>query len=142
MILPDVNVLIYAFNQSANDHLAYRDWLDDLINGDSAFAMSELVASGFIRAVTHPKIFPNAFSLEMALAFVETIHNQPHCCLLRPSVRHWSIFKKLCNQSDARGGLISDAYHAALAIEHGCEWITTDRDFARFEQLKWRHPLK
>ncbi|MEN6506639.1 MAG: PIN domain-containing protein [Planctomycetaceae bacterium] len=59
-----------------------------------------------------------------------------------PGSRHWQIFTDLCRQTEARGNIIADAYLAALAIESGCEWISTDRDYARFPDLKWRHPLE
>jgi predicted nucleic acid-binding protein len=62
--------------------------------------------------------------------------------IVSPGRKHWEIFLRLCREGDARGNLVSDAYHAALAIENGCEWITTDRDFARFPGLKWRSPLE
>ncbi|MEK7270556.1 MAG: PIN domain-containing protein, partial [Planctomycetota bacterium] len=65
----------------------------------------------------------------------------PNCVLLSPGKRHWDIFSGLCRKAGAKGNLIADAYLAALAIETGSEWITTDRDFARFPGLKWRHPL-
>ena len=58
-----------------------------------------------------------------------------------PGARHWAIFERLCKHAGAKGNLVADAYLAALAIERGCEWVTTDRDFSRFEGLKWRHPL-
>jgi predicted nucleic acid-binding protein len=62
--------------------------------------------------------------------------------VLTPGDRHWQIFSDLCRTSHAKGNLVADAYHTALAIEHGCEWITADRDFARFKGLRWRHPLQ
>ena len=80
--------------------------------------------------------------LSSALAFVDALLNQPNAVVLRPGARHWAIFSSLCRAAEARGNLVADAYHAALAIEHGCEWITTDRDYARFTGLRWRHPLK
>jgi len=63
------------------------------------------------------------------------------CFRVVPGTRHWNLFSDLCRRSHARGNLITDAYLAALAIEAGAEWITTDRDFARFPKLQWRHPL-
>jgi hypothetical protein len=79
--------------------------------------------------VTHPKIFNPPGLLHDALSFVEQIRSQPNCVIVSPQQRHWDIFKNLCEQADARGNLIPDAFHAALAIETGSEWITTDRDF-------------
>ena len=79
--------------------------------------------------------------MDAALAFVTTLRDRPNCTLVAPGARHWEIFTRLCRETDAKGNLIADAYLAALAIESGSEWITTDRDYARFAGLRWRHPL-
>jgi toxin-antitoxin system PIN domain toxin len=101
---------------------------------------SDLVVSGFLRVVTHPRIFTPPTPLERALEFAEALRSQPHCIVLAPGERHWSIFTRLCRVGEARGNLVPDAYLAALAIESGSELATTDRDFARFEELDWRAP--
>jgi predicted nucleic acid-binding protein len=75
------------------------------------------------------------------LAFVAELRAQPHRVLVQPGTRHWEIFERLCRECRARGNLVSDAYLAALAIESGCERVTTDRDYSRFAGLRWRHPL-
>ena len=97
--------------------------------------------SGFLRVVTHPKVFTRPTPLSQALAFCETLRSQPNAALLSPGPRHWGIFAGLCAGADARGNLIPDAYFAALAIETGSEWITTDGDYRRFRGLRVRHPL-
>ncbi len=142
MILPDVNVLVYAFKSGAQDHSAYRSWLVGALEGPQPLGLSELVLSGVMRVVTHPRVFDVPSSPEEALDFVEALRAAPTSVVLPPGPRHWSIFTDLVSSARPRGGLVSDAYHAALAIEHGCEWITTDRDFARFPGLTWRHPLQ
>jgi toxin-antitoxin system PIN domain toxin len=141
MILPDVNVLVYAHREDAPNHAAYRAWLESVVNSDQAYGMSDLVLSGFLRVVTHPRVFNRPSELDQALAFVTDVRNQPNCVVVRPGPRHWTIFQGLCRAVNARGNLIPDAYLAALAIESGSEWITTDRDYSRFSQLSWRHPL-
>ena len=141
MILPDVNVVIYAHRQDAPIIRHFRAWLEDVVSADESFAMSELVLSGFVRIVTNPRIFRPPSSAEAAFTFCEQLLAQPGCVPVRPGPRHWGIFARLCRESGARGPLVPDAYFAALAIEAGCEWITTDRDFARFKGLRWRHPL-
>jgi len=103
--------------------------------------MADLVLSGFLRIVTHPRIFDPPSLLKDALAFVEEVLDQPHCVRVQPGQRHWEIFVQLCRDSGARGNLVPDAYLAALAIESGSEWITSDRDFGRFPGLRWCHPL-
>ncbi len=142
MILPDVNVLVYAHRADASNHAAYRRWLEDVINGDQAYGMADIVLSGFLRVVTHPRIFDPPSDLAAALAFANQVRNQPNCIPLNPGERHWTIFSRLCQQAGVKGNLVPDAYLAALAIESGSEWVTTDRDFSRFPGLKWHHPLE
>ena len=73
--------------------------------------------------------------------FAAALRDRSNAVLVAPGPRHWTIFERLCTESGARGNLVPDAYHAALAIESGSEWITTDRDYGRFPGLRWRHPL-
>ena len=141
MILTDINVFVYAHRSDSPGHPAYRDWLEDLINSDQAYGYSDLVLSGFLRVVTHPRVFNPPSSLSSALAFTEIIRNQPNAVQVAPGERHWDIFKGLCDAVNAKGNLIPDAYLAALAIESGSEWITTDGDFGRFPGLNWRRPF-
>ncbi len=141
MLLPDVNVLVYAFRRDATDHEKYRAWLDSTVNGDSSYACSDVVLSGFVRIVTHSRIYREPSPLPEALAFARVVRDQPICRPVSPGPQHWSIFTRLCQQAGAKGNLVPDAFLAALAIESGCEWVTTDRDYARFPGLRWRHPL-
>jgi uncharacterized protein len=141
VIVTDVNVLVYAYRAEALHHECYRRWLEMVANGDEAFALSDGVLSGFVRVVTHPRIFRPPSPIEHALGFAEDLLGQPNCVMIRPGPRHWGLFTRLCRESGAKGNLVPDAYLAALAIEAGCELITTDRDFARFKGLRRRHPL-
>jgi toxin-antitoxin system PIN domain toxin len=141
MVLPDVNVLVYAHREETAKHQACRDWLEGIVNGDEAYAVSELVLSGFIRVVTHPKVFKRPSKIEDALAFVEGVRDQPHCVRIEAGPRHWDLFKRLCVEAGVKGNLVPDAYLAAMAIESGCEWISTDQDFSRFKGLRWRRPF-
>lgn len=141
MILPDVNVLIYAHREESAEHSAYATWLQSLVRGNEPFACSELALSGFVRIVTNPRVFYDPTPIELALDFCTELLRQPTCVPLRPGPHHWDIFVRLCKQSMAKGKLVADAYHAALAIEHGCEFVTTDADFGRFDGLRWKHPL-
>jgi toxin-antitoxin system PIN domain toxin len=141
MILVDVNVLVYAHREGAPDHERYRGWLLGLMRQDEEYGMSELVLSGFIRVVTNRRISNNPTPLDIALRAADDVITRPNCRTLRPGPKHWRIFTRLCRDIDAVGNDVPDAYHAALAIEHGCEWVTTDKGFARFKGLRWRHPL-
>lgn len=141
MILPDVNVLIYAFRSDSEDHDHYKRWLEDVVNGPAAYGIAPQVLSGVIRICTHPRIFARPSSSREAFEFCRALQEQPNATVITPGERHWSIFEVLCAKAKATGNLVQDAWLAALAIESGCEWITTDRDYARFPGLKWRAPL-
>jgi toxin-antitoxin system PIN domain toxin len=140
MILPDVNVIVSAFRTEAIHHRQCREWLDMVLNGNSRYGMSPQVLNGVVRIVTHRKIFDPPTPVMEVLRFCEVLMDQPHCILISPGSKHWEIFSRVCAESGARGNLVTDAWFAALAIESGCEWITLDRDFARFKGLKWRLP--
>lgn len=140
MILPDVNVLVHAFRSDASDHALCRSWLDGVVNGESRYGISPQVLSGVVRVTTHPKVFKLPSAPEEVLGFAETLLGQVHCVVIQPGDAHWGIFTRLCRDADARGNLVPDAWFAAMAIEAGCEWVTLDRDYSRFDGLKWRPP--
>lgn len=141
MRLVDVNVLVYAFREDAPGHADFKRWLDGLVVSDEAYAISDHVLAGFLRIVTHPRVFHPSTPLDAALAFARAFRDQPNAVPVTPEARHWDLFARLCRDADARGNLVPDAWLAALAIESGCEFVTTDRDFARFPGLRWTHPL-
>ena len=141
MILPDVNVLIYAYRADAERHGEYKAWLESVINGSAAYGVAPQVLSSVVRVCTHPRIFARPSSSRQAFEFCRVLLEQPNATVITPGERHWSIFEELCARSRATGNLVQDAWFAALAIEAGCEWITTDRDYARFPDLRWRAPL-
>jgi uncharacterized protein len=140
VILPDVNVLVHAFRSDSPDHEECRTWLDSVVNGEARYGMAPQVLSGVVRVTTHPKVFVQPSSLDEVLKFCNILLGQPHCVVVQPGERHWEIFTRLCIEADARGNLVPDAWFAALAIESGCQWITLDRDYARFSQLRWSVP--
>ena len=140
MILPDVNVLIYAFRREAPQHEVCRRWLDGVVLNDARFGISPLTLSALVRITTNARSYSVPSSLEDAIGFGDDLLGQPHCQIVEPGERHWDIFKRLCLETDTRGSRVTDAWYAALAIEWGCEWITFDRDYARFPGLKWQLP--
>lgn len=141
MILPDVNVLVYAFRPDSENHRAHREWLQHVLEGDAAYGMSPQVLAAVVRITTHPRIFAQPSPVDEALAFGRVLLQQPTCTIVQPGDRHWEIFDGLCRSAKATGNLIQDAWFAALAIESGCEWVTTGRDYARFTGLRWRAPF-
>ena len=142
MILVDVNVLVYGFRADSPGHPRYLRWWEATAGSQQAFGLTDLVLSGFLRVVTHPRVFDPPSPIDSALRFVQTLKQLPNYVDIRPGPRHWDIFTNLCRRANARGNLVPDAFLAALAIESGSEWITTDRDYARFPDLRWRHPLE
>ena len=140
MILPDVNVLIYAFRTDVPQYAVCRVWLDSVVASDSRFGVSPLVLAAVVRITTNPHSYKEPSTLEEAFGFCEDILGQPHCQIVEPGERHFDIFKRLCIETNTRGPRVTDAWFAALAIEWGCQWITLDRDYARFPGLKWQVP--
>jgi uncharacterized protein len=140
MILPDVNVLIYALRKDVPQHAICRPWLDSVVRSDVRFGLSPLVLSAVVRITTNPRSHPIPTTIDDAIGFCEDMLGQPHCHVVEPGERHWDIFKRLCLTTGTRGPRVTDAWYAALAIEWGCEWVTMDRDYARFPGLKWSVP--
>jgi uncharacterized protein len=141
VILIDVNILVYAKRLDSNNHLKFRAWLEQTLRCESMVGVSDLVLSSVVRILTHPHIFRQPTQLAEALEYVANFREHPACVPVVPGERHWEIFTRLCKVTGAKGNLVSDAYFAALAIEAGADWITADRDYARFPGLRWRHPL-
>lgn len=137
MRLVDVNILVTAFRADAPGHKVCRDLVVEMLDGPLPYGVSDLVLSGFLRVVTHPKVFDPPASAEEALAFADVYRTSPGAVPITPGPRHWSIFSRLCTSARAKGNLVPDAYLAALALESGSEWITADPDFGRFPDLRW-----
>jgi toxin-antitoxin system PIN domain toxin len=142
LILPDVNVLIYAFRADLPQHGRCRRWLDDVIASDARFGLSPMVLAAVVRIVTNRRIFRQPSTLDEAFGYCDDLLGQPHCQLVEPGERHWQIFRQLCVETETRGARVSDVWFAALALEAGCEWITLDRDYARFPDLAWSAPAE
>lgn len=138
MILPDVNVLVCAFRSDSPQHEVCRAWLIDVVSGEARFGVSPLVLGAVVRITTNARVFRTPSRISESFAFCQDILDQPHCQIVEPSSRHWAIFQRLCVETDTGGPRVTDAWFAALAIEWGCEWITLDRDFARFPGLRWQ----
>ncbi len=134
-------MVVYAYTRQATRHQEYRSWVSQVLQGPAAFGYSELVLSGFMRFVTHPKVFDLPSAIDDALAFCEAIRSRPNAVLIAAGPRHWRIFVDLCRKVGAKGNVVPDAYLAALAIESGNDWVTADRAFGRFQGLRCRHPL-
>jgi len=143
MLLPDVNVLLYAHRRdSTDDHPRYAAWLTDLATGPEPFALSTLTLGGLVRIATNPRVFRRPSRLDEVFTFIEELTARPTSRTVSPGREHLAIFRQLCEAAGASGKLVADAQHAAVAIEHGCTLVTTDSDFDRFPGLRWEHPLR
>ena len=133
---PDVNVLVSAFREDAVHHERCRAWLIEALSSRDRIGLSELVLSGALRVLTHPRVFHPPTPGAAAIAFVDALLAQPGSTTLRPGGGHWRIFRGMAATLRLTGNRLPDAYHAALAIEHGCEWVTLDRGFAIYPGLR------
>ena len=133
---PDVNVLVSAFREDAVHHGCCRSWLTGALSGRERIGLSELALSGVLRVLTHSRVFHPPTPTEAALDFVDALLAQPASLPLRPGDAHWRIFRGMCATLRLTGNRLPDAYHAALAIEHGCEWVTLDRGFSIYPGLR------
>lgn len=142
MILVDANILLYAEDQTSPRHEKARMWWDAQLSGDKPVCLCWTVLSAFIRIGTNPRVFEQPLSLDQAVARVQSWMEQPCTRLVNPTEHHWTVFQKMLLKGQASANLVTDAHLAALAVEHGCELISTDADFSRFPGIKWRNPLK
>lgn len=141
MILPDVNVLVHAYNAGSPVHARARAWWEEALSRRAPVGLAWSVALGYIRITTHPRIAERPLTADRACAHVEAWLGQPQVILLHPGERHASILFGLLRGLGTAGNLTSDAHLAALAIEHQGEIASTDADFSRFPGLRWRNPL-
>lgn len=141
MILIDVNVLVYACRRDSARHTEYRRWLTNALGARDLVGIAPESLGAVVRITTHRRIWKEPLSIDEALTFTNVVREAPPVIPVQPGARHWALFSSLCRESNARGNLATDAWLAALAIEHGCTLVTTDRDFARFKGLRWEHPL-
>lgn len=141
MLLLDVNILIHAHRGESPEHPAISSFLHRLCDGPASFGIPETVFLSLVRITTQPFWKPPS-TLDQAIGFCNQLRALDHCLVLHPTDTHWSQFEQLCRRTNAKGKLVADAYLAAFALDRDDEWITIDRDFAKFPGLRWRHPLE
>lgn len=141
MIVPDINLVVYAYNEEAPHHSRARDWWQELMSGPTPVAIPWVVVLGFVRLVTHPSVLTVPLPPEQALDRVSDWFEQEHVIGLDPGPRHLRILRDLFRATGVAGGLTTDTQLAAIAIEHGAELHSNDRDFERFPGLRLRNPL-
>lgn len=142
MIIPDANILLYAYNSSSALHQQAREWAERVLSEEELVGMPWSTAGAFLRITTHPAITAPRMSIEESCQIVQSWIDQPNVQMIGPAESHWTHLQKMLIDGQTRGPLVSDAQLAALTIEHGGILHTTDRDFARFPGLRWINPLK
>jgi toxin-antitoxin system PIN domain toxin len=140
MTLADANVLIAAFRTDHVHHQVCSEWLWRIIGSRERFGVASLVLLALVRVCTHRKVYSTPSTLREALGFCDNLVTQPSAQLVSAGPGHWPIFARLCVDQDIIGSDTTDAWLAALAMEHDCEMVTLDRDFGRYPSLRWRMP--
>lgn len=142
MILPDVNVLVYGFRREYAEHERYRTWLHSVLSGSEDLALADPVLTGFIRIVTHPRIFEAPASVTEALGFTDALRSSPVARPVSSAPAVWSQLRDFASSDRMlRGNLVPDAFIAAVARATGARVATSDAGFARFPQVSWFDPL-
>jgi toxin-antitoxin system PIN domain toxin len=142
MIIPDINLLVYAYNTEDPSHTRARAWWEELLNGPDPVGLPWVTISGFLRLVTHPRVFVDPMSVSQATEHVRSWLDLPSVMTVESGKKFSGIFLSLLDESGTAGNLTTDAYLAALAKEHQAELHSNDSDFSRFKGLRWRNPLK
>jgi uncharacterized protein len=142
VIVPDVNLLLYAQIAAFPQHQVARAWWESAMNGSEPVGLAPPALFGFIRLSTSARLFNPPLPVEAALSRVDEWLARPHVRMLTPGSRHLDVAFALLRSLGAGGNLTTDAQLAAYAIEHQAELHSNDVDFGRFDQLRWVNPLR
>jgi toxin-antitoxin system PIN domain toxin len=134
-------VLVAAARRDHVHHHQAQTALAQSLVQSRRFGIATHLLAALVRVVSNRKAFPTATTITDAILAAETYRAHPHAVRIEPGDGHWTIFTQLLRATGVSGGAVSDVWHAALAIEHGCEWWTFDTDFAKFPGLRWRNLL-
>jgi uncharacterized protein len=140
MVIVDANVLLYAVDSASAHHEPARAWLDESLGGAEAVGLAWAVLLAFIRVGTNPSILPRPMTADEATDQVERWLDAPAAVVAQPTARHASLLRGLLQAIGTAGNLTTDAHLAALAVEHGADIVSYDRDFARFPGVRHRLP--
>ena len=141
MKLPDVNLLLYAADETSAHHEAARTWLDESLSGDEPVGFAWTVLLAFLRLSTRVPVFASPLRPDEAFGIVDGWLGQPPALILHPTARHPALLRGLVEPLGVAGNIVNDAHLAALAIEHGATVYSGDSDFSRFRGLPWKNPL-
>jgi toxin-antitoxin system PIN domain toxin len=139
--LVDANVLLYAVDEESPNHSAANGWLDEALGSREPIGFAWVVVLAFLRLSTHPRLSAQPLSLEQAMQLVEHWLGEPPSLVVHPSDRHLSLLRGLLTPLGTAANLVTDAHLAALALEHGADIVSFDRDFQRFEGVGWSEPV-
>ncbi|HLE99978.1 MAG TPA: type II toxin-antitoxin system VapC family toxin [Gaiellaceae bacterium] len=140
MKLVDANVLLYAVNEGSARHAEARRWLDTALSGGETVAFAWIAILAFLRLATHQAVFARPLTPDDALDVVRYWLGRPTATVAEPTSRHLEVLAQLLVGVGTAGNLVNDAHLAALALEHGCEIVSYDADFARFPGVRWETP--
>jgi toxin-antitoxin system PIN domain toxin len=141
MILPDLNLLIYAYNDDAPEHARAKRWWESCLSETRPVGLPWVVMLGYLRLITGRVAMADPFSAKDAIGHIRSWIERPQVEILTPGPRHLDLVDSLIHDARASGNLATDAHLAALAIEHGAELHSNDADFSRFPGLRWINPL-
>ena len=141
MIIPDANVLLYAYHAGVPQHVRARQWIESVFSDSEPVRLPWQSIAAFLRIATHSKVFANPYTIAEAVAIVQSWFSAPAVGVIEPGERYWEILSRLLVDSQVSGTLVTDAALAALAMEFGATLATSDRDFRRFDGLKLLDPV-
>jgi hypothetical protein len=141
MLLPDVNILLYAYNSDARENAVMRGWWESSLQRQLTIGLPWVVILGFVRLITNRKMYPMPMHVQESLGHVRSWLARPNVQILAPGERHAEILFGLLEHLGIAGNLTTDAHLAALAIEYHAELVSADVEFARFPGLRWFNPL-
>jgi uncharacterized protein len=139
--LPDVNLFLYAIDETSPRHGPAHAWVQETLSGSETVALAWTTLVGFIRLSTRANLFEQPLEVEEALDLVDGWLEQPCTTVVHPTERHSAVLRELLAPLGTAGNLTNDAHLAALAIEHGALLCSCDADFSRFSGLRWADPL-
>jgi len=142
VIVPDVNLLLYAVVSAFPQHKVAHEWWEETVNSSAEIGLTSPAIFGFIRIATNPRVLSPPLTVGAATGFVSAWLEQPNVSHLIPGPRHLEIAFDLLRSVGTGGNLMTDVQLAAFAFEYDADMYSNDTDFARFPGLRWRNPLK